>query len=180
MAETKAQRVRRAVAHIRERDLMHQYDALSEADWLIGREYRPIDVWIECSPDSPGHWDALRRVASALLREDPNSMPPGLCDWVADVLDGNRPRPPRPGPDSVGFHWNVARVVFLTCFSFDLKPTRRVNFGGECCDDGGSGCDVAGIVFGPESKPLQYSTVATIWQRSEERKAWQRLKRKVR
>ena len=177
MAETKAQRVRRAVEFYMKWAYSPPFDAVSHADWLksafdasdaAGREVG-IKHWVALSTDSRGHWDALRHVACEFLRDDPGGLHPELREWIARVLEAKLPRPDRRGRDKVGLHRNVFDVVEQASLRWNLPRTRSIKFGLDCNDDGGSSCDVAGQVFGIES----FETVRSIWKR--ERGRWRHL-----
>ena len=70
-------------------------------------------------------WDSVSLIAQELLREgDP--LPAELAEWVADVLEGKRPRPTTGGRRPRAAE---TRMIYLAVYHvaerFDLKPTRR-------------------------------------------------------
>ena len=100
-------------------------------------------------------WEALKRIAAIHLRKrDP--LPWVLCEWLADMLEGDR-RQPRTGSNKAVEHMRIYLSVREVVETEGLLATRSI--GPEhCCAEGGSACDVVGAAFG-----TGYKNVEKIW-----------------
>ena len=97
-------------------------------------------------------WDSVSLIVQGLLREG-DALPAELAGWVADVLEGKRPRPSKGPQTKSGRDRMIYLAVYHVAERFELKPTRRraqewgENVLPDCCAEGGSACDVVGAAF---------------------------------
>ena len=115
---------------------------------------------IEKSKELRHIWDYLNLLAQELLREG-KPLPSKLAEWVADVLDGRRPRPSKQGSPSNDMvrNINVISVVELLVDQ-GMKATRSYKRGGTLASkEGRSACDAVGF-----ATSMTYRNVAKIWE----------------
>ena len=107
---------------------------------------------IEGSGETKLEWDSVSLIAQELLREG-EPLPAELAEYVADVLEGKRPRPNK-GPMATSRRdATIFLAVDHVAQRFHLNPTRRRKpvereALPHCCAEGGSACDVVGAAFG--------------------------------
>lgn len=125
------------------------------------------------SAESGNAWDAVKLIGENLLR-DGECSPPGLAEWLADVLadhgkrkaEQRRPRPARDGSREANRDWVICGAINYIGQLYDLPPTRTAAKGEVCCAEGGSACDVVGrAVFGKSLR--SYKNTERIWGRRD-------------
>ena len=115
-----------------------------------------LKVLIE-SPENPKEaWNALNLMAQELLRVE-TRLPPRLAHWIADRLDGKRPRSAR-GADKYGTRDLLIQVTIERMAAVLGLPPTRARSKGDHAGDGESVCDAVGEVWG-----LGYKAVEGIW-----------------
>lgn len=107
-------------------------------------------------------WDSVSLIAQELLRAG-ETLPAELAGWVADVLEGKRPRPTMGPQTTSGRDRQIYLAVAHVAERFGLNPTRRRKqmLGAAlpiCCAKGGSACDVVGAAF-----QINYKTTEKAW-----------------
>ena len=137
-----------------------------------GREDFLRDL-IAQSAESANAWDSVKMIGEILLR-DGEQPPPGLAEWLADVLadhgkprkDKRRPRPAKDDSPDANRDWVICGAINHVGQRFNLSPTRNGAKADICCAEGGSACDVVGrVVFGKTLK--SYKNTERIWGRRD-------------
>ena len=128
----------------------------------MGGEYALSTWWLPRAKHCSHYWESMRLTAAGYLR-DREPMPDALAQWLAEVLDGTCPPPPRrSGPK--GFHlrniWIMEAVN--TLMALGLHPTRNVTRGDKPCADGGSACDAVGVALAERHLAMPYKAVEQI------------------
>ena len=161
-------------------------DLKSEAE-MVAKSYRTVvssgatyrlTLLIERSKGDRNTWDGLNLIAQETLRRR-EPLPDDLGLWVADVLadllDGEQPRPKLRGSrHSSGqlasgsskflqHHLIVTAIDILATQKY--RPTRRDYYthGETCCPEGGSVFDAVGVAFGKLDRALGYKKVEALW-----------------
>ena len=161
-------------------------DLKSEAE-MVAKSYRTavssgatyrLTLFIERSKGNRNTWDGLNLIAQETLRRR-EPLPDDLALWVADVLadllDGEQPRPKLRGSrHSSGqlasgsskflqHHLIVTAIDILATNGY--RPTRRdySTHGATCCPEGGSVFDAVGVAFGKPDRALGYKKVEALW-----------------
>ena len=127
------------------------------------RAQQLADLLDDCTEDE-WDWDGLDRIAQRLLRADGEQLPPALRVWIADRLNGKCRRPAARG-NNPNAHYLRNHIIVLCVRMLKekgLPATRNRQRARECCELGGSGCDVLGVVFSEEN--LSFEGVAKIWR----------------
>ena len=138
-----------------------------------GATYR-LTLLIERSKGNRNTWDGLNLIAQETLRRR-EPLPDDLAVWVADVLDGEQPRPKLRGSRRssgqlasgsskfLQHHLIVTAIDILATKGY--RPTRRDYYthGETCCPEGGSVFDAVGVAFGKPDKALGYKKVEALW-----------------
>ena len=119
-------------------------------------------LWaLDYSKADRGTWDALYFIARWHLRSGV-PMLPELGEWIADRLEGNRKRPPKPGrnPETVRDKVIASTVQALVARGFNA--TQSKSDPGRASAAGGSACDAVGKAFG-----MTYGAVERVWTKSK-------------
>ena len=130
--------------------------------WLHSPDFcRVTDI--QTSERDKYMWDALQLVAVKYLR-DRVALPDVLAEWVADVLEGRRPRP-RGGSLLEARDRMIRLAINAVAWKFKIHPTRE-HASARCCAEGGSACDVVGAAAFP--RQTAYARTEKIWQNRDE------------
>lgn len=150
-------------------------DALADQYFVhavIGPEI--LQELIRCSEKYTPARDALGIIGCRLRRKG-MPLPDKLADWLVKLeeLGGHRVRPK---PRGEGPYANYYRNAFILKVVSDLfreenvRPTRAGGGPTECCPDGGTGCDVAGVaLLREDNKAPKYKSIEEIWGRRNKR-----------
>ncbi len=120
--------------------------------------YSLLEEWIPRSENHRFWWDGLEVAAAYALRK--REVPDPLADWLADVLEGKRPKPKKGAGYYAGRDFLLAEMVQTVCDQVGIQPTRNKAKKPTYNDDlhRHSACDAVGDVVG-----LSYEAIEAVW-----------------